>query len=158
MDLTNHWNPVRVDMDKWKVLSEEGVLYTEGLGPCIGLAVAFGNWAGIIHSSYPPYDLEDIGELLAEAKRVIPQTRLIELRPVLCGSDPACDDDSIECYEDNVLRARSTIIEVLRSEGFGDPIIHWSEANETAAIFADLCSLRIKVEVEYKEFVYPIMQ
>jgi len=50
MNLEHHWNTKTVAMDETGYLNEPGALYTEGLGPCIGICLAYRMWAGIIHS------------------------------------------------------------------------------------------------------------
>ena len=161
MDFKDHWNTVYVEMNRWNTLNEDGLLYTDGLGPCIGLCLAFGHWAGIIHSSHPPHDKKEIGEFIAAAKTVIPHQRLKEIQPVLCGSDPECDldlDDNPTEYETERLLARKTIIEILKEEGFGEPKQLWSEATETAAVFADLKRLKVFVETGGRNYEYTIPQ
>src|ERR1041384_1390567 len=116
MNFENHWNAIKVKMDEYEFLSEPGLLYTEGLGPCIGLCLAYKDWAGIMHSIHPPHDEKEIGEVIKEAKRVIPKRKISLVHPVLCGSDPAPDDDEdSEEYEQDRLAAREKIIEI-RSE------------------------------------------
>lgn len=144
-------------MDKWGVLDQPGVLSTEGLGPCIGVCLAYNGWAGIIHSSHPPHDRTEIGELIVEAKKAIPAEKLRLIRPILCGSDPACeedlDDPGLSCAE-----ARHTIIDILREEGFGEPVELWSTSGQTAAVFANLEFHKVVVEIDYEDIEYPILQ
>lgn len=149
---------VKVEMDEQGTLNESGILYTENLGPCIGLCVAFGNWAGIIHSSHPPHDEKEIRELIAEAKKIIPQEKICKIQPVICGSDPFCEWDNPNDYRNERFRAREKIISILKDEGFDDPIAHWSNDNETAAIFANLEINQIIVEVDYRDYLIPIFK
>ena len=122
-------------------LHEPGLLYTEGLGPCIGICLAYKGWAGIIDFSHPPDDEKEIGELIAEAKRVIPAEKIPLVRPVLCGSDPdSSGEDEPEEYEQDRFAAREKAIELLKVAGFGEACVHWSSAGETAAVFLPLFS------------------
>ena len=159
MNFEHHWNVHKVEMDKYGFLAGQGLLYTEGLGPCIGICLAYKGWAGIIHSSHPPHDEQEIGELIAEAKRVIPKGKLPLVRPVLCGSDPdGSGEDEPEEYEQNRFDAREKAVEILKMAGFGEARVHWSSAGETAAVFADLVALRVFVEVDYNNCEYAILQ
>lgn len=159
MNFENHWNVIKVEMDEYKFLDEPGLLYAEGLGPCIGLCLAYKDWAGIIHSSHPPHDEKEIGKLITEGKRMISREKISLVHPVLCGSDPACDEDEDpEEYEQDRLDARNKIIEILREAGFAQPKKHWSSPTETAAVFADLESHKIIVEVDCECYEYPIPQ
>ena len=151
MNFEHHWNTYKVAMGEYGFLYKPGLLYTEGLGPCIGLCLAYKGWAGIMHSSHSPHDEEKIGEMVAETKRAISADKipLVRVRPVLCGSDPECDeDDDPEEYEEERLEARQKIINILKAAGFGEPHIWWSTHGETAAVYADLVDLKIFVEVD----------
>lgn len=155
MELKDHWNSEKVGMDEWGILDQPGVLSTEGLGPCIGLCLAYKGWAGIIHSSHPPHDEKEIGELIAEAKKAIPHEKLRLVRPILCGSDPEIDEDDPGLSSDE---ARQAIIDILRSEGFGEPIAHWSTSGQTAAVFANLEFHKVVIEIDYDDFEFAIFQ
>jgi hypothetical protein len=159
MNFEHHWNTHVVAMNEYGFLNEPGLLYTDGLGPCIGICLAYKKWAGIIHSSHPPHDEKEIGELIAEAKRIIPEKRMPLVRPILCGSDPdGSGEDDPKAYEQERLDARQKAIDILKAAGFGEPHLHWSAATETAAVFADLAALKVIVEVQYDYFEHPILQ
>jgi hypothetical protein len=155
-DYKDSWNMVKLEMNEQGTLGEIGIIYTENLGPCIGLCIAFGNWAGIIHSSHPPDDENEIRELIAKAKKNIPQEKICKIRPVICGSDPLCEWDDTDDYKNKRFAAREKIICILKDEGFDDPIAYWSKDTETAAVFANLETNQIIVEVDYKDYILPI--
>ena len=114
---------------------------TAGLGPCIGLCIAWKWWAGIAHTDWIDMDqCEDIAAVIKRAKKVIPAEVLHSVRPVLCGADIATDgtDPQPRDTAENTLRSRARIVELLREAGFGEPHVWWNQLNETTHLVAHL--------------------
>ncbi len=126
------------------------LLYTDGLGPCIGVCIAWDKWAGLLHSADIFMDEEDVvAELIQKAKKVIPATTISRIHPVLCGGDthdPSEIDDDPEEHAVNVLRCRARIIEILKDAGFGKPHVRWNGSGQTATLSADLMVSEVYVE------------
>ncbi|MEA3189288.1 MAG: hypothetical protein QOD99_3118 [Chthoniobacter sp.] len=141
---------INVGVDDDEELSEPGIIYTEGLGPCIGACIAYGTWARIVHSSTVELDGEEYETLIAAAKNLIPANRVSSIRPVLCGNDPAAD---ATCEA-----SRAWAIKKLKDAGFADPILHWCAQGQTAELRVCLTDKLIEVEVGYKTFEYPVTQ
>lgn len=155
IDWNQYGEQMKIGVGKHGVLNEEGIIYTEGLGPCVGMCIAYGMWAGMIHSILPEHDEKEYDELIAAAKAVIPAERLSKIRPILCGSD-ARDAEGGEATCD---ASRKWAVNKLKSAGFADPITHWCGYGETAELRASLVDKLVEVEVGYNDpFEYPIPQ
>jgi len=155
-----HVNQVKVGVDQdEEMTTDDGIIYTEGLGPCIAVCIAFGNWAGIGHHSIAEHNAENYAKLIAKAKEVIPADRISTIRPILCGSDPQADaGDDQKAYEKQSNKSRAWAGKTLKDAGFANPIVHWRDYGETAEIAVCLIDKIIEGEVGDEPFEYPVPQ
>ena len=158
-----HWKHERIEQDHYGTCHEPILFSTEGLGPCIGVCIAWNGWAGILHSSYIPMDEDDLVQpLFKAAKEMIPAKDISRVRPVVCGGDftdhEGLSHDAGETEQD-VMRARKRIIELLKEAGFGKPRIHWNTPGGRMRLIADLPNHRVTVELNGEELKsWPILQ
>lgn len=145
---------LKVEQNHWADIAGDSLIYTEGLGPCIGVGIAWKKWAAILHSANIDLDEHDeIAGMLSKAKEVIPPSIIPHIRPILCGGD--CYDDfddpnEAEEFERRVRKARKLIEQILTNAGFGKPCMRWNEANQTAALVADLVRGTMTIEVNHR--------
>jgi hypothetical protein len=157
-----HYDTQKVEQNKVGFCTDPFLFYTDGLGPCIGICIAWRSWAGIVHSSNIFDDEDDIiRELIEAAKQVIPKTVIPRIRPFICGGDtedPYGIDDMPEQHAVSVLKGRARILRILKDAGFGKPHVNWSE-NQTGALVADLKNLVVYAEQDGAEVGrWPIIQ
>lgn len=144
---------LRVYQDEFGVSAQPIWLFTTGLGPCIGICIAWQRWAGIAHSSWIEIDeFNLIAPLISRAKKVIPAKKLLSVRPVVCGGDIS-DDDGISGPEEDsiagILESRKRIIEILGEAGFGPPLIRWNKWGETTRLIVHRNRNSVYIENEY---------
>ena len=114
------------------------LLYTHGLGPCIGVCIAWQEWAGIAHlGSLDEYD--ELPKFIEESKEFLPEDARHNICPVICGGDP-------EEYAGNIFESREVVVETLKKAGFGEPKIWWNQEGETTSLVAYLNHGIISVE------------
>lgn len=106
------------------------LFYTDGLGPCIGVCIAWQAWAGIAHLGSRD-ECDQLPEFIAEAKEFLPRNVVPHIRPVICGGDPEEDAGDI-------LESRKVVVEVVEKAGFGKPNLCWNEPGETTCLVAYL--------------------
>lgn len=143
---------LRVHQDHWDICDKPLIFFTQSMGPCIGVCIAYKCWASIAHCSmlnedYPLLILP----LIAEAKVAIPRDVIRLIQPIVCGGDksdegPDIGDDDPKETQRGVLRSRKRIIEILRDAGFGEPLVRWNDWNETTHLFAYLHLGKVNIE------------
>lgn len=157
-----HWDSQKVEQDNVGFCTDPILFYTDGLGPCIGVCIAWRGWAGIVHSSNIFHDEGDlIRELIQTAKQVIPKTIIPSIRPFICGGDTEDPDgigDTPKEHAMIVRKCRARILSILKEAEFGKPHVSWSE-NQTGALVADLKQLVVYAEQDGEEVGrWPIVQ
>jgi hypothetical protein len=134
-----------VEQNKRGFCDQKVTISTRGLGPCIGVCIAWNNCAAILHSADIASDETDvIKDMLEEVKSKLPAGALSEIQPILCGGDlyNELEDNSSQ----DVIRNRALIIKILNDEGFGAPIICWNDKYQTVSLFADLKKGKVTIE------------
>lgn len=161
-DFKQHWDSRKVEQNAVGFCEDPILFYTDGLGPCIGVCIAWKSWAGILHSADIFMDEDDVmRELIETARKVIPKSILPNIHPLVCGGDiqdPFGISDEPEEDAKRVLEARAKTIEILTNAGFGKPHVVWSDG-QTAAVVADLKNFTMYIEQD-GEVVgkWPILQ
>jgi hypothetical protein len=152
---SEHWDNPRVAQDDWGQCSRPVLFSTEGLGPCIGVCIAWGKWAALLHSSYIELDEPNlIAEMISAAKKKIPSALISQVHPVVCGGDVFADesdlspDETPEDFEARVRGSRQRIVDILNAAGFAKSHVRWSRHGETAALIADLKAKKVSVEID----------
>ena len=106
------------------------LLYTDGLGPCIGVCIAWRSWAGIAHlGKLDEYD--ELHKFIAKSKEFLPEDAVPNISPIICGGDP-------DEYAGDILEARRVVVEAVKKAGFGTPSVRWNELGETTSLVAYL--------------------
>jgi hypothetical protein len=106
------------------------LLHTDGLGPCIGVCIAWRSWAGIAHLG----SLDEHGELpkfIAESKEFLAENIVRNICPIICGGDP-------DEYAGDIRESRRVVVEAVKHAGFGKPNLRWNEPGETTSLVAYL--------------------
>jgi hypothetical protein len=139
---SEQWENVRVEQNCWGFYEKPVTISTEGLGPCIGVCIAWGQSAAIVHSADVFADEEEeIAQLIERMTSTIKDNNLASVRPVVCGGDTRDDSGFSENpmeHEKEVLNCRKRIITILKKAGFGEPLVRWNESGETVDLVADL--------------------
>ena len=157
-----HWDSRKVEQNEVGFCEDPILFYTDGLGPCIGVCIAWKSWAGILHTADIFLDEEDVvRELIQTAKNVIPAPIIPTIRPLVCGGDiqdPFAISDDPKKDAERIIQNRAKTIDILKEAGFGKPHIRWSDG-QTAAVVADLKNSQMYIEQE-GEVVgkWPILQ
>jgi len=87
-DFEEHWTAGRSSQNEVGFCEDPILFYTDGLGPCIGVCIAWKSWAGILHTADIFMDEEDVvRELIQTAKKVIPAPIIPAICPLICGGD-----------------------------------------------------------------------
>lgn len=149
-----HLETRRVEQNLVETCDDPNILfYTDGLGPCIGVCIAWNGWAGILHSADILSDETDVvASLIEQAKKIIPAGVVPEIQPIVCGGDDNdksgfCDTQAEEDELNlNTRKCRTKILEIMKAAGFGKPRVLWSDHGQTAALFADLLNEEVYVE------------
>lgn len=147
---TDHWDSEKIEQNEWGFCDRPILFYTDGLGPCIGICIAWKCWAAILHSSNPIMDEMDLFKpMIDEAKRVIPRHLHPSIHPVVCGGDLIDPYDSAADADfgpDEIRQCREKALELLSQSGFGDPHVKWNPAGVTSSVVADLKASTVYVE------------
>jgi len=102
-----------VEMNQYDFCKGPILFYTDGLGPCIGVCIAWQDWAGIAHlGSHDEHD--QLPKFIAEVKEFLPPNVVSQIRPIICGGDP-------EQYPGDILESRKVVVEVVEKARFGKP-------------------------------------
>jgi hypothetical protein len=130
----------KVEQDDTQIRTKDGEIYTENLGPCIAVCVAWRQWAIMTHRSEVSESEENFAEMIKDAKKALPVEIISELRPFVCGGDT---EDRFNVGDPvknrkRVLRGRARILDILTEAGFGKPHVRWNEPNETTDCYANL--------------------
>ena len=106
------------------------LLYTDGLGPCIGVCIAWQQWAGIAHlGSLDEHD--ELPKFIEQSKEFLPEDARHNVCPVMCGGDPGE-------YAGDVFESRKVVVEALKHAGFGKLNLCWNDEGETTSLVAYL--------------------
>jgi hypothetical protein len=106
------------------------LFYTDGLGPCIGVCIAWKTWAGIAHlGSLDEHD--ELPKFIVEAKDRLPPNVVPQIHPIVCGGDP-------EDFGEHIAESRKVVLETLEKAGFPKPNLHWNSPGETTSLVAYL--------------------
>lgn len=138
----SHWNNPRVEPSEWGFCDQPTLFSTDGLGPCIGICIAWKAWAAICHlGSLDEHDL--LPALITKAKEIIPEVVVQGIRPVICGGDIFDERRHVssrdrEDYAKTILDSRNRVVEILKEAGFGKPRVRWNDEGETISLIADL--------------------
>jgi len=120
----------KVEVSDYAFREDPILLYTDGLGPCIGLCIAWRSWAGIAHlGSHDEYDM--LPKFIAEAIEFLPQNAVPDICPVICGGDP-------EEFAEDIRESRRVVVEAVENAGFGKLNVHWNDPGETTSLVAYL--------------------
>src|SRR6266699_695558 len=85
---SEHWEDQRVEQNNWGFCDKPIPFSTEGVGPCIGVCIAWRKCATIVHSADIFSDEKDeIAKMIEKMKCIIPKSALPSVRPVVCGGD-----------------------------------------------------------------------
>lgn len=157
---TEHWNTKEVAQNNFDYSDGCSLIYTDGLGPCIGVCIAWKEHAWILHSARICDDEDDvILPTLKHVKDIVPQEQIISIQPVVCGGDiytndvPANEADELVA---DIMRCRKLIIDLLKQEGFGKPIVRWNDEGQTTSISADLNRMVVIIEDVKELLTHPI--
>jgi hypothetical protein len=147
---TEHWNTKKVEQNDFDYSDGCSLIYSDGLGPCIGVCIAWRKHAWILHSANICFDVDDvILPKLKHVKRIVPEDLIKSIQPVVCGGDIYTDDlpatEADELVAD-IMRCRQLIIDLLKQEGFGEPIVRWNNIGQTTSISADLNRMVVVIE------------
>lgn len=111
-------NTVSVPMSECAVDVECDVLRTDGLGPCIGIAIAFQGRLSLLHAPGPSMSSNG-DEFLNALEASIPSGDRSAIRPVLAGGKVS------QGSKVAVMKERRWARKELRRLGFGAPREHW---------------------------------
>ena len=147
----DHYDTKKVEQNEVGFCNDPILFYTDGLGPCIGICIAWNGWAAILHSANICMDEADVIRTMIEtAKKVIPAEEISRIRPILCGGDLEDTFDIGEEHAATVQKCRNKAVQILKNAGFGKPHICWSGPGETAAVVADLKIGKVYVEHDHE--------
>lgn len=117
----------KVEMDHSGSDRDGLILSTDGLGPCIGVAVGYKDRMFLLHTADPLGAPGDFEKFLALLDVAIPLEAKKHVRPVLAGG--ALEDypfRKAEIHEDTSA-SRQHAFDSLKARGFGDPICFWGK-------------------------------
>jgi len=116
----------KIEQLDFGVVEFPNIISTEGLGPCIGIVVAWKHTGLIYHATDPYMEAETTEEFLSECKRRIPIPDRHKVLTILCGSLIDSSDDS-----KTTRRARKFIYTELIKAGFTAPIQKWNSIQKS---------------------------
>jgi hypothetical protein len=109
---------VTVPMSDYAVDKACAVLCTDGLGPCIGIAVAYAGRFSLLHAPGP--SVSTTGDEFVEAlESAVPKAERAAIRPVIAGGKVSRGSKMA------VMNERKWALRELRRLGFGVPREHW---------------------------------
>jgi hypothetical protein len=121
-------------------------LFTDGMGPCLGVAVVHAGTGYLLHADVPPADVPRFLDRLSQ----IPRADRAQIRPILAGcrlrryfrnqaADAAANADT--------LRDRKMVELGLINMGFALPQKHWAASDEVdeLSINADSGDVTLKI-------------
>lgn len=127
------------------------VIRTDGIGPCVGIALAWGTAGGILHSADVATDERDVvTPFFGCAKAAIPLAARGSVRPIICGAalDVFYGDENDAVLHAELRRTRENVQQLVRDHGFGSPIVLWNEPGRSQSLIADLRRGEIIIEVD----------
>ncbi|WP_157040532.1 hypothetical protein [Polaromonas naphthalenivorans] len=108
---------LQVEQWQYKANVSCRILYKEGLGSCIGIAVGYGNKLFLCHFPNASYG-GAIDDFFAELESNIPDTNRLFIRPVVTGGQ--LGRETTDMGQD-----RDYVLDKLISLGFGKPHLCW---------------------------------
>ena len=138
---------VEVPQGEYKATADADELYTLGLGPCLGVCLAYENHGFMLH-------LEDARQqedsllmpFLDDLRRSVPRSARRMIHPLVAG---ACLDSYKAFPEEerfvhaDIRYARQLVLRKLRGLGFGVPMIRWCELGRTQNLFLGICAKKV---------------
>lgn len=129
--------------------------WTQGIGPCVGAAIARRDRALIIHDECPLHKRDGrIDRFAADAKRLFLNAIRHLIRPVVTGC-------SLEAgFTDEILSSRNEIKRILAAIGFGSPYLHWGSPGDSRGLFVNFDEQVVAItDYDNAEICsYPILQ
>ncbi|WP_199031392.1 hypothetical protein [Ralstonia sp. ASV6] len=113
---------------------------TSGLGPCIGVAVVFGNRVSMIHQSNP-YVSDGLKEFCEALDGLIPAAARASVHPIVAGGQ-------LGEFQVEILRDRRYVLSKLNELGFGDPQVKWCPDDATHGIVVNTSTRTAELEVD----------
>ena len=155
-----HWNTKSVPQNEYGYSDGASLLYTDGLGPCIGFCIAWRYHAWILHSACICDDEHDqVWPMFREAKKIIPERLIASVSPIVCGGDLCLSEsspDEADEFAENVLECRQRILDLLAEAGFGPPLVRWNNDGETSSLVANLMEKVVTIEFGPDSLSYQI--
>ena len=111
-------NIVNILMNEFAVDEACDVLSTDGLGPCIGIAVAYNGRFSLLHDPGPSMSTT-ADEFLEALESTVPRDKRAPIRPVVAGGKVSHGSKVA------VMKERAWVLKELRRLGFGPPMEHW---------------------------------
>lgn len=109
---------VNIPMNEYAVDEACDMLCTDGLGPCIGIAVAYNGRFSLLHAPAP--SMSTTGDEFFEALgSTVPKDGRASIRPVVAGGKVS------QGSKVAVMKERAWARRELRRLGFGAPREHW---------------------------------
>ena len=122
---------IEVDMEDYKVEADCDVLYTIGLGPCIGVAFSYQGTGFMFHIINAWHSSESMTDPFFRcAEKMIPHGERQKIHPVVAGAAfENQDPENDEATNKETLLSRDYVIDKLSGLGFGAPNIYWAAPN-----------------------------
>lgn len=121
---------------------DEQVVETQGLGPCIGVAIVFNNRVSMTHQS-GPHATDELDGFLDEVCQRISFSDRQKIRPIVAGG-------LLPGGKISVGKDRKYVLSKLEEAGFGEPQIAWCPDNaESQSIVIDTHLGTAIVETDY---------
>jgi hypothetical protein len=131
---------IEVKMDKANTAVYPDILFSEGFGPCVGVAVINGNRGFLLHSANPYVPdgskdkMSEVDSFLKDLDKYLPcRAERKKLKPLLFGAviEKLFDDPKADApVHEGILQSRQNIREILRTAGFETFREHWAKPNE----------------------------
>lgn len=132
---------VEVFQDDAAVATQCDEIFTEGLGPCIGVAFSR-QGSGFMFHGAGIHHTNDFEEFLDLACRSLPASDRLDVRPVVAGGDVTGG------VGNDVLRSRLLCLTRLKESGFAEPHVRWCPDHHAQALYLDVHTDTVRVHTQ----------
>jgi hypothetical protein len=142
-------NTIEVDQSTFCVVEFPALLTTGGLGPCVGVAIAWGTIAGVLHSPDPDIEEEHVTRpFFQQLTALIPSHVREKITPIVCGAAVECyyGDERDHAINEATLHNREFISAECIRNGFLAPIERWNADHGIQSVEVDLYRGSILIE------------
>ena len=130
-----------VEIGDYEAANRSDEIYTEGLGPCIGVAFSF-ELSGYVFHGGGMQHTQEFDDFLSRASEFLNANERSKIRPVVAGGG------ATDLVGDDVVHSRNYCLSRLREMGFGPPHVCWCPDRHTQSLYLDVHHNKVRVHTE----------